>query len=1356
MSNVNNTIKWNSADDLGVAQSLDSIRRPGFYGMRSPLGLPDGDYHIMVMKGLEQGPGVQNVKQIAYDATGSSVLSRYFNGATWSSWVGSGGGSGTAVDLAISGRNATSFNLTATNDIGAGDPAAFPLATGSLAGLMSGADKAKLDSMPPGFVGVYATLAALQTAIPTSTNGYYATLLNPGSDPSFAVWDDDANDWVEASSVSVGTTNISVSSDGTTVTILSDTGTDGTIPSATPHTGGTAGTGGAAGVMSAADKTIIANFRIFNVLNYGAVSNDVDDTNASANRIAFENAILAANAAGAGVIYAPRGTYRISYGGAASVGGVRLRNNMTLAGDGIGATIIKAADIGNNDMAGVVRTQSGVINQNIIVRDLTIDGNKAGQTGWSNVICFFAGVTPDDRVNKDRDIWCLNVECRNGKNGTAGSSNLSRGYGFDPHEVVERFAAVNCIAHDNERDGFVLDGVEDFSLVGCKSWNNGRHGYNFITGTYRGFVQACHAWDNGDNDYVVQGDSHTINFIGCSSLRAGQNGFRIRRGATIINTFVVMSGCTVQEAARNGIQATGCAHNVISGNLFLNNSQDADNTYFDVSLDEDDGDTMTFTGAHRNIVSNNYSVALMANKAKAAYREDELATAPPYENTFSWNHAFGHVQAKYDDGISATSNIIDHGYLTVYDVKGHGIVGDNSTDNGTRLRSLVDLVEARGGGIIQMPAGIYLASGTGTASQGVVSLPSNVHLRGDGPGVTILRAIDPVNNSLTGIVRTRSGAVNQNISVSDMTIDAQTCTGTGDITSLYVGGTSDERIFFDNLAILGGQNGAGSTGYGARVTESATYVHFNSVIATSNEQDNFYVDGAADTWLRGCISLSAGRHGYNVSNLAAYTRLDSCRGQLSTVNNLFVSADAERVAVNGGDYSYAGQDNIRVRRGENTVSTRVDIRDAVISDAGRDGVSFAGCSHNSVRGCTFSNNGTSTNDTYSDVSFELDGTYPATKATDNFCLGNVHHAAPSGNKVDYFYAERTNAGDTNVVLWNHLNGTPASSNYLLAAASTTVFRDHTSGALAGGSDNQVQYNNGGALGGNAGLTIDEANNRPVATNGLVLGAPGSIVAPTAGQLAPVAAVRGTSIALPAYISARRHLLQNAMFDRCVGMFLPSSTGTTGQGINVAFTGTATVASVASTNKATSVRRVNVAAAAAASSASGVTQNSRNMWRGNAAGLGGFTISLMFSFPTTLTTPRFYAGLAAATSGVIVDSADPSAAINIFGVGVDEGQTTLRLLTNDGTGAAAATDLGANYPVTAGAFYEFFAHAEPNAANIQWYIRRLDSAFETGGTVSSDMPSSGTFLAMQIGVDTATTNEAASIDFHQMYFEVPIL
>lgn len=55
----------------------------------------------------------------------------------------------------------------------------------------------------------------------------------------------------------------------------------------------------------------------------------------------------------------------------------------------------------------------------------------------------------------------------------------------------------------------------------------------------------------------------------------------------------------------------------------------------------------------------------------------------------------------------------------------------------------------------------------------------------------------------------------------------------------------------------------------------------------------------------------------------------------------------------------------------------------------------------------------------------------------------------------------------------------------------------------GGSDNQVQYNNGGVFGGNAGLTINETSSRPVMANGLELTDAGNTMvldgAPTASR-----------------------------------------------------------------------------------------------------------------------------------------------------------------------------------------------------------------------------------------------------------------
>lgn len=1346
MSAPQNTLKWNTADRLGVAVSLDSVRRPGFYDAISPQGLADGNYHIMVMKGLDAGAGNYNTKQIAYQVGSGTAYVRDFNGATWSSWTSLGGGSGSDVDLAVSNRTSTGFNVAATNDIGTGTAAPLPLATSSLAGLLSATDKAKIDALPVGFVGIYASMAALQTAIPTSTNGYYAVLLNAAADPSFAVWDDDTSAWVEASGVTVGTTNLSINGTDTTVTIESDTGDDATLPVA----GNTE-----AGIITATTYKRIFNLRIYNVLNYGA-DNSGDSGDAAANRTAFENAILDCDGDGGGIIYAPQGIYYISYGGSASVGGVRLRSNMALVGDGIGNTIIRAADIGNNDMAGLVRTQSGIENANVSVRDLTIDGNKAEQTGWANIICFFAGVTPDNRTLFDTDIWCVNVECKNGKNGTTGSSNLSRGYGFDPHESVKRFAAVNCIAHDCERDGFVLDGVIDFSLIGCKSWDNGRHGFNFITETFNGVVQGCHAWDNVDNNYVVQGDSHHINFLGNHSRGSGKNGFRIRRGGTVINTHILLMGNIIMEAQRNGIQLTGANHNVINGNLFLNNSQAANNTYFDVSLDEDDGDTMTFTGAQYNIVQNNHAVALASNKTKAAYREDDAASVPPTSNTFMWNTATGQVSGKYDDGISSTSKIIDYGYLTVYDVAGHDIVGDNSAENGTKIRNLVNLVAARGGGIIKFGPGTFLMSGTGTASQGCIALPSNVHLKGDGMGTTVLKAVDPVNNTLTGIVRTKSGATNTNISVSDLTIDAQTCSGTGDITSLYVGGSSDGFIYFNELEVKGGQNGTSNLGYGVRVTASAYGVYLSAVYAHHNERDNIYFDGASWSSIIDSISEYAGRHNANFSNGAHDIAVQNLRAANATTNGVFISEDAYDIRFNGGVVKNSGEDGFRIRRGSTLPNTHITIDHMLIETNGRDGISFAGSGENAVRCNTFRGNGTAANNTYADVSFELDSSYTSTKAERNYCAGNLHIPAASGNKVDYFYAERTSAGDLNVVLWNYFTGSAATANYLLASASTTVFRDHTSSPLAAGSDNQVQYNNGGVLGGDAGLTIDETNHRPRAISGLVAGTPASAAAPSTGEVVFQAATRGGA-ALPAFYKAREHIIQPALFDRAWGQFVPNFNSTTlvVPGFANTTVGTATARAPSTGAKLSQAKRVGYDSSGTSGNAAGVRQSSRGLYRGSAAGTGGFTVHIVFGFNTTPTAPRVFVGLYGAASEFAVIDGDPNGRTNLVGIGCDVGDTNLYVYTNDGSGAPAEVNLGANFPITSGAMYELFLHCEPNGSAIEYYVRRLDSAQVAQGTLSSDLPAATTVMAPQCAMHNGATAEVVGIDIVSMYYEMPL-
>lgn len=112
----------------------------------------------------------------------------------------------------------------------------------------------------------------------------------------------------------------------------------------------------------------------FNVSGYGAVGDG-----ATNDTTAIQNALNAAASAGGGVVFFPRGVYMVD--------GVTFGSKVTLAGEGPGVSVIKARA---NIPGAVVATTSWAstwgtgISQGgqymFTVRDLTIDGNRTGQT----------------------------------------------------------------------------------------------------------------------------------------------------------------------------------------------------------------------------------------------------------------------------------------------------------------------------------------------------------------------------------------------------------------------------------------------------------------------------------------------------------------------------------------------------------------------------------------------------------------------------------------------------------------------------------------------------------------------------------------------------------------------------------------------------------------------------------------------------------------------------------------------------------------------------------------------------------------------------------------------------------------
>lgn len=348
----------------------------------------------------------------------------------------------------------------------------------------------------------------------------------------------------------------------------------------------------------------------YNALDYAVDNTGGTVLTAAQNRTAINAVIDLASAAGGGVVYLPVGVYLVTGTGTASAGAILLKDNVTLMGDGIGLTIIRCADTVNDKLSGIVRTPSGVENDNIRVQDLTIDAYV--QTGTGDVTCFYAGVTPANRTLFDTNITCLRVECTRGYNGAD-----SAGYGFDPHEMCDNISFIDCVARSNDQDGFVLDGCVNFLLSGCRSYENGRHGYNFVTESYNGQVIGCTGRYNIANNLIVQNDSHTISVLGglFSNNEGGAN-IRIRGNGTIVDTRVVIQGARIVTSATYGVSITGANYNLINANYFVDSGQASAGAYDDVNIDVDGAATSNY-----NVVSLNF-MALLNGAVRYAVREE--------------------------------------------------------------------------------------------------------------------------------------------------------------------------------------------------------------------------------------------------------------------------------------------------------------------------------------------------------------------------------------------------------------------------------------------------------------------------------------------------------------------------------------------------------------------------------------------------------------------------------------------------------------------------------------------------------------------------------------------------------------
>ena len=223
-----------------------------------------------------------------------------------------------------------------------------------------------------------------------------------------------------------------------------------------------------------------------------------------------------------------------------------------------------------------------------------------------------------------------------------------------------------------------------------------------------------------------------------------------------------------------------------------------------------------------------------------------------------------------------------------------------------------------------------------------------------------------------------------------------------------------------------------------------------------------------------------------------------------------------------------------------------------------------------------------------------------------------------------------------------------------------------------------------------------------------------------------------------------------------------STVLNGVGIGFAGVGGSSVPSVASgnlasTNLHTASKRVDLLrTSAAVGNLVGMRGDRAFLWRGNAAGLGGFKFQTRFGPATGQTiASRLFVGL----DNDISASTDiePSTITSMIGVGYDSTDANFQILSNDASGAAAKVNTGIPRPAADRTkVYTLTIECAPNAASINVTLTDEATATTFGPySVVTDLPPNTVFMAPKWKAGTGAVSSVIGVAFMGCQIESPV-
>ncbi|WP_448510340.1 hypothetical protein, partial [Immundisolibacter sp.] len=312
------------------------------------------------------------------------------------------------------------------------------------------------------------------------------------------------------------------------------------------------------------------------------------------------------------------------------------------------------------------------------------------------------------------------------------------------------------------------------------------------------------------------------------------------------------------------------------------------------------------------------------------------------------------------------------------------------------------------------------------------------------------------------------------------------------------------------------------------------------------------------------------------------------------------------------------------------------------------------------------------------------------------------------------------------------------------------------GGSPAGSTNSVQYNNAGAFGGAANVTIDSGDlNLTAAVS----------ATPTVSSGIKIFGRTVAGRNLPAFVgpSGLDSSIQPFLARNKIGIWAPPGNATTVPGVfgftAVTATGTATLRNVATTNVLTRTKRLAYVSAATAGSLAGARVAVAQHTTGTGSGVGGFTYVVRFgtSDAAAVAGARAFIGLSSSTAAPT--NVEPSTLTNAIGVAQLSTDNTQWYIVYGGSAAQTAIALGTTLgaPTDKTALYELALFSSPNSnAVINYQVTNVGTgATATGtlsGTAGTTTPANTTLLTPQIWRTNNATALAVGIDIISIYIE----